>query len=213
MLYDSSKNTILLISGGRGHGKDTFYNDLLCNNRRWIIYTENEIFDIKSLKNIQRLSFAKLLKESVWFDLTNNQLDEKIIDKYKNIKLIDLPNIKKDEYSNFLQMSFREYIIKIAMEKRAIDKDYWVKSAMKNYKNGNLAITDFRFENEYEYIKKNYDVNVLTIRVYRSNIQLSDDISESSLNNFKTDYLVLSKDEDFIDFISKFNQYKNYRKN
>lgn len=164
---------ILMISGYRQNGKDTFYNAIRSNA------TESEW--------VGRVSFADTLK-----------------DEYKNKTGIDFLNLsgsKKD--------SERPGLINYAEEKRAIDKDIWVKKAIQffNKENGfsfetavidtTLVITDFRYPNEYGYLRRKFpNTRIETIRIVRPELEKpSEDCrSEFYLDDFKFDHYIINVD-------------------
>ena len=85
----------------------------------------------------------------------------------------------------------------------------WVTATFANYQNNNWIITDMRFPNELEAIKKR---NGITIRINRGPIERTgkmiqepEHISENSLDNAKFDYVIENSGtiEDLIEQVKK----------
>jgi len=73
------------------------------------------------------------------------------------------------------------------------------------------VVTDWRFANELHCTNDMF-TNVITARVYRKDvpeppINLE---SEHSLDNYVTDYLLLSSPDEFNDTVKKYPQYAEY---
>ena len=69
-----------------------------------------------------------------------------------------------------------------------IHPNIWVNTLFNRYdKNTNLLITDLRFPNEYDEIKKRGGI---VIRINRSNENSSNHISECALDNHNFDYVI-----------------------
>lgn len=104
---------------------------------------------------------------------------------------------------------------------RMIDENFWVSfidwelERIKLWA-GIKVITDFRYPNEYNKLHKNYP-HIFTIKIIRENHnnELTEEQkkhkSETALNNFKFDYVIINKgDETFKDNIIKtVNKIKN----
>lgn len=185
---------IVLICGRKGSGKDTFAN--LING----VINENSLsgkFSIKKVnENINNLDyfldkqhtpivkFANPLKESVLYGLmglTNNEFDN-----YEKIK-------DKSEAINY-NGTIRNYMIAVAEVVREIDEDFFVKRMYQNLlnnENQNFMCTDWRYPNEYEYLKSK-KVEIIKIRINRSKNSnpFLDHKSETSLDNYPMDYII-----------------------
>lgn len=205
------------ICGGRGHGKDTFFKDLLEHKipGKWIIYSSPDIFQDSWLFNspgkYKRIALASYLKEVAWLNLTGQKLlDEASLEPLKEKKLSEIPEVLKEKIED---ITFREYIIRYATEMREKDPDYWVKYLLRHYpadkmNQFNYGVTDLRYPNELAFLKRFF--NVCTFRVFRSEIELIEHHSERSLDDLKTDYLVLTREEDFAIALRKFPQYQGF---
>jgi len=95
------------------------------------------------------------------------------------------------------------------------DSNYFIRKCYQNVINGNemkdLMITDFRFQEEYDFLKKKGKV-LRTIRIVREIDWLSKDI----LDNFQTDFLLLPLNDHeikFEDAVEKYPQYEKYKYN
>jgi dephospho-CoA kinase len=130
-------------------------------------------------KNYTRLAFADELKKEVSkkynipIELMNSQEGKKTL----------IPGSEK---------TVREILIEHGEEERKKDKNVWIKKIIsKIKKEKNYIITDWRFKNEYEEIKKNYE-KIITIRIERKKINKieNDRGSETELDNYKFDYIV-----------------------
>lgn len=161
-----TKRTILLISGYIGSGKDTIANYLVKNNG-WY-----------------RIGIADTLKD--------------YISKIYNIdrKLLDTQEGKKTIYKD--NITYRDLLINVGCSHREQDEDFWINKVIDIIKNKDLnkiVIPDLRFINEYIKIKNTFEnngYNIYTLRVIRPNncYEKINDISETSMDNFKFDYII-----------------------
>lgn len=174
-----------MICGFRRSGKDYLAEELKQRKCSWLIY-HNPNYKIKfpSNDNYHTIALAKALKD-------------KVHSKYCISIDID-KELVRDKY------------IEYATKKRNKDCDYWCKKLLlPNDKN--IIITDFRYKNEKEYFL-NKDHNIVTIRVFRSEVTEPDiNIeSEHDLDDELTDFLLVTSEKDFELAISRFPQYKNF---
>lgn len=220
--------TVILITGYRGTGKDTFvdflekkvngslrfvlfsevvnlkksfasdydyevYHTPFCKNE--IINENLELFDKLINKNlhINRLSFAKNVKD-------------KCVIRWKDIlpEIVDINNIKNETIPNTTN-TYRDLLILEAMIPRHTDSQVWVKKVVDQLKENCInIITDFRFLSEYEYLNNLPDVKVITARIFRKNILIKDISSETELDQFKTDLVILTDNTLMNDFKQHF---------
>lgn len=166
-------NQILLVSGYRGTGKDTFFKIISGqeDNFKWSIPDELNCI-IESYKTIKRFAFADKLKQKLG-----------ITDEMKNKILLG-------------NKTGRDILIEFAKEKRNEDPLYFCKLLIDDLlqlENTLVIITDHRYPNEYEYILTKFD-NVKTIRLYRKSVPVPDESieSERSLDNFNFDFFLES---------------------
>lgn len=153
---------ILLLSGKAGSGKDTFADYLV----------KKHLF--------KKLAFAESLKEYV-SEKYNIPLNVLFTQEGKKQQIV--VGDKKETIRNIL--------IKEGLEKRKIDVNYWINIVVEKIKKDplkNIVISDFRFINEYNQIKKHFS-ETTTIRIIRENCENIDDISETSLESFKFDHV------------------------
>jgi len=102
------------------------------------------------------------------------------------------------------------------MKMREKDPDHWVKSTEKyiymNQKDSReqFMITDWRFPNERLHFEKNF--SSITYRIFRDEADDENffDITEHSLDNEITDFLVVGSLDDVEKAKEKFPQYKDY---
>jgi hypothetical protein len=123
---------------------------------------------------------------------------------------------KPDEkYSLLLEKSFspRDSLILIGTNfgRNLIHKDVWIETVFNRYnlnQNKKLLITDVRFPNEYDSIKKR---NGVIIRLERNNLNLINHESETSLDNHEFDFIIYNNGtidelkEKIITIIKKLN--------
>lgn len=150
-----------------------------------------------------RLSFASPLKEIVHRNL--DLPEEKGINPL--LKNIHIP---------WIGCSLREmYIMTARREKMINGDDYFAnllaKEVVDTSSDHIYDITDFRFPEELEVMKMK-KFNVVTTRVFRSSVKVPDinDVTERSLDNFTTDYLVIPEEEDIGEALRMFPQYEGF---
>jgi len=173
------------VSGKKQVGKDTFY----------------QIFN-KYIPKYENMKFADNIKK-IGSKLSKEPLNEFYEHKYYS-KILPLWNMTIREFQQF-----------IGSELRNLDDDIWVNSLLKNFDNENSKwiITDVRFENEVEMIKRN---NGIVVRILRDNINPNDStckhVSGTALDNYtKWDYVIYNNGtiQDYElkikDFIQKFS--------
>jgi hypothetical protein len=59
--------------------------------------------------------------------------------------------------------------------------------------NTNVVISDFRFPNEYHWIKKNIQCDLITIRIDRFDKSPVESETETQLDNFRFDYIISNR--------------------
>ena len=178
-------------------GKDTLVKTL--NSRKnnfesWLVYSQSE--DWPDKRDWIRLALADALKREVCMKHKISYEEDK-----KDIKNIILDG---------KIISFRDLCIKVGKETG--DKQKWSKMILEQIDpNKNYIITDLRFKHEidclHDYWEKNH-IEYKTVRLFNSNVQIppSNIISEHELDEFKTDFLLVKKEED----IQKFSQYHDF---
>lgn len=228
--------SLIFVAGYRGSGKDTLYRQLLDRDYwlpfNWIIYTSEDNLNNKEnpflqLNGIKRVSFADALKKEVKEklikeNLIDNQFD---VESHKDIPLV-MPGtdlIKKRNSGSprsnntISNKTFRDYCIQRAEEARDKNPNHWCAKVLSDvYESENVLITDWRYPNELEYYTESQNIinkKIITCRVYRSQVPIPDKeiASEHSLDEFKTDYLLVTSEEEFTQAIKVFPLYTNYR--
>ena len=211
------KVNIILISGKKRAGKDTFGNSLIKAVR--YIFLENGDENLKNLK-IEKISFAKVLKENSFEDtkVLTDRINNLITDFEKTIigKMVKrfgfYKNIRKELYTtkedfgdgdkNILARSILEFYGTNIFRNR-VDSNYWVNETIKCIKETvnkgiyNIYLPDCRFENEIDLIKEAFPkYNVKTVRVNRpSLVDTNNHISNTALDNYKNfDYTITTDD-------------------
>lgn len=190
---------IVLLSGYKGCGKDTFGGYLV--ERHGYV----------------RFAFADYLKNLV---AEQYKLDRRMLDdeKIKEAPLLHYPVIAKDNFGEFihtivrchfrtsdgriptqettetLYWTPRAILIAEGMMKRAIKSDYWVEKIKDVDPNSNIVVTDFRFPNEYHTLVGMMDgARIVTLRIDTQSSSTATDSSERSLDNFMFDGRILNR--------------------
>jgi len=192
---------ITLIAGYRRTGKDTLVK--MFNGEtpfNWIVYKHPGNDKRFVMKKVKRIGFADKLRVELDTILgTDESID---YDTYKEIIIKD-------------GKTYRDCLRDHAKIKRDQDINYWVRRATewdKVYSDDRIAVTDWRYINELEYISNFKNLEITTIRLYRSEISIpSNDItSEHQLDNILTDFLLVTSSEEFKKACELFPQYKEF---
>lgn len=122
------------------------------------------------------LAFADLLKRNV---MRKYGLSEtKVFTQYGKKELIGGTTV-------------REILIKEAELARSLDPDVFAKKVRDEILESDekrFIISDFRFQNEYDVLAREF--NVVSVRIERKSVPVLDYASEHALDNFKFDYTV-----------------------
>ena len=179
---NTSKRKIIGIMGKKYHGKDTIA-DIIVDKY-----------------NYQKISFAHPLKEGCRhiFGLTDDQLygeKKEVIDDFWRVTPRKILQIVGTEL-------FRDQLSKYIPD---IKNTIWVKSLERTFldnPNTNYVVSDIRFQNELDMIKK---YNGIIIKVYRPNLNNEDEhISEKESDKITGfDFEILN--DSTIDSLSKKN--------
>jgi hypothetical protein len=206
----------IFICGYKGHGKDTlvdtlqnggFYKYHLFVNSNFAVTDKKSGFSsediIDAIKKAQRIAFADALKNEIKERYNLDKIPITLAEKeIKNI--VDRPHDHKGDSDGLKGgelVSFRDLCIKIALERRKEDPDYWVKKAIESRHpstgdsastGGNVVFTDWRFMNELSYFTSNNE-KCITIRFFRANADIPSDniLSEHELDDFETNYIIV----------------------
>lgn len=186
---------MLLLCGYLGSGKDTVFSDIASGDfdKRWIVYsTGGKSFDVN---DCVRVALADMLKK---YTLSKYNLD---------------PNIQKTDLVGE-NRTYRDLLIHEATLAKQSNINVWCELACESISAPNhTIITDWRHRHEYEYLNKKYD-GVESARVWRFVVDeppLSM-TSEHDLDNVVTDYLILTRESDFVHAVARFPQYKGFVK-
>jgi len=208
----SSTPIITLICGYTRHGKDTFGKDSETHSEydKWLIFGTCSSKFIRP-QSIKLVSFAEELKQKTLVFLGLN-LDWKYLEPFKDTLQVADPQNPTD------MRVLRAWYIWYGAEKRKEDLDYWCKSALPMDTIKSVAVTDFRFENEYDYTKREFDVNqakshhLQTIRVFRSEVPIPEASieSEHNLDKFQTDFIAVTSYQDLKIVQQMFPQYTKH---
>ena len=162
---------IIGISGKKGSGKDTFAK-----------FLQNQL-ELSTCKSVRIDSFAANLKYCC--ALISGQPDYLFYNQ-------DM----KDRKAGFLNFTNRELMQKFGDLTRSLDKDIWVKSLFNKYLDNPpeyLIISDVRFKNEAEHIKK---LDGILIRIESDRVKEDNHISEIELDNYSKFNLLIENNID-----------------
>jgi hypothetical protein len=216
-----------LVCGYKRSGKDTFYKSLYNGTMKTVnpgeelgsesnltpyfyifSHSHNETIDLNEIL-LKQASFASMVKKEVQMYFQISFKKPEVEDMCKdNLEFFDE---EKNKYR-----TLREYYIEHAMKMRERDSDHWVKETEKYVysqqkdSREQFMITDWRFPNERRYFEKNF--SSITYRIFRDEADDENffDLTEHSLDNEITDFLVLGNLEDVEKAKAKFPQYKEY---
>lgn len=208
--------SILMICGYKGSGKDTFYQQLLLEihdepmTYQYIPLISPDLVEPKKevFSNIVRVAFADILKQEVLDiyqipkEYSSDELKDKPIPNFQVSEELEHKMKNMNEMKLEPPFTFRDFCLYQAKIRRDEDPCYWVKQAYpkicESPENTLCVITDFRYPNEYEYLKSFPENNILTIRIFRSEVPIPgvELKSEHALDDFSTDIIVMSCSED-----------------
>lgn len=185
------RGDILLVSGYRRHGKDTFFNHLTGSDSRFVYHPVT--FDLVPFEfpkeTYRRFAFADVLKQecSAILGMTleeieakkDNPLPEGVAYAFKCINPSSPPTV-------------RDVLIDHGAYCRSLNVNYWCERVAEQLKEATdciAVVTDFRFENEHNYLKSIFSGTtrrVVPLRIFRRHVPIPDenDISEHSLDEF-----------------------------
>ena len=189
---------IFLLSGKKQSGKNVVSN-YLANN-----YDFTELSFAEELKN-QVCDYIANLGIDFFEngDVFNDEELKKQIIPYKH-------NKKQRTYRELLQVWGTEFT------REFFNDNIWAEIVAHNiktyFKDKNIVISDWRFSNEFETIKKEFEKthNIVTIKIQRDSCDISDShISENALRTFKFDYSIDNNEtiEKLYDKIDKLFDY------
>ncbi len=166
------RGSIILLGGKAGSGKDVVA-DYLC-----------------AFHGYKKLAFADALKEFVSIKYS---IDKKLMYSQEGKQTFVLFRGKL--------VTVRNLLIAVATNKRKFNEDLWVNIVIGKIENEiskkrklKIVISDFRFENEYTKIYQKFEDqnDIHTILIKRDGINVIDDPSETSLDVFQFDQVILN---------------------
>lgn len=207
---------ISMICGYKRTGKDTFVNYVtsgIKDTAQYSIYAENKHIDDSDEKD----SFYRMEKQEIKVS------QKEVIDFSGGVRMAFADTLKDEvrkrysipcsfdesidkETPLFDGKSFRDLCIEIANERRLTDHTYWSKKAFLNRSKNTkkLLVSDFRFFDELLYMCSTGNT-IKTYRIFRSEISIPKILlevqdPEHSLDNFRTDYLIVIKNNSKEEF-------------
>jgi hypothetical protein len=193
------------VSAKIGNGKDTFFEILA---KKTSGAYENKKFSYKLKKIASILTGIPIEKfEDQEFKKTNLGKEWNKF-KYSGNPLKD--NSSFEVYEHI--MTVREFLQRLGTEamREGLHENVWLNALYSDFdfEKSKWCITDMRFKNELESVKKNCGI---TVRINRPNSIIIDHPSETELDNEQFDYVIENNGtlEDFEqkidDFLQKFN--------
>ncbi len=195
---------IRLLCGYKRTGKDTLDKMFTGKeNFRWIVYNNPESEKCFVIENVDRIGIADKLREEV--NTILNIADSIDYNTFKNTVIQE-------------GKTYRDILIDHAAYRRGQNLDYWVARASdwdSLNKDDRIMITDWRYPNELSYLQSYSNLEVVTIRLFRSVVSIppNDVISEHHLDNIITDFLLVPIENHEAEFhlaCNLFPQYQNY---
>lgn len=152
-------------------------------------------------------------EEIVPFDLTTARTRVASADELKRQVMIE-EGLDLNDYTEELKSqvirdgkTFRDILIETAMSKREQDPVYWIRNAYQTYvdrhsDDPSYVISDWRFPNELAYLQEQGQ-QPITVRVFRPTVERVDTVSETSLDDVLTDF-VLFNDQYVMEQLSEY---------
>ena len=191
---------------------DFIYPNPLVTRKAFADELKKEVSEIYKIPSVISNCDTSLVTRKAFAD----ELKKEVSEIYKIPS--DIHNCDKDKkifihYKNGTSVSARDLYIEWANIRLEQDPDYWSDKVLKNIDPDRLnIITDWRFHHELNYISK-YDLNIMTARVYRSEVAEPDSsiTSEHDLDNYTTDILFVRDEQEFEIAKKRFPQYSDYK--
>lgn len=177
--------TIILVSGKKRAGKDTVAQMI--------------VEQLQGAYSISRLSFAEPMKEILadTFDVELEDLED-FKNKPKEYPIVIMHPELVESFE--LSTDFRKLLQRFGTEamKKQFGDDVWSELLYKKIHSDITVVSDWRFKSELEFLKKQPDVKVFTVRVNRVGQVVHDEhISEKDLDDVIVDYALFNTLEDF----------------
>ncbi len=172
-------------------------------NFRWVVYKNQRNEKHFVIESVDRVGFADKLREEV--NAILNISDSIDYDTFKNTIIQE-------------GKTYRDFLIDHAAHRRGQNLDYWVARALdwdSLNEDDRIMITDWRYPNELSYLRSYPRLEIITIRLFRSQvpIPLNNVISEHQLDPIVTDFLLVpieNHETEFALVCNLFPQYQNY---
>ena len=137
--------------------------------------------------------------------------------KFRYNYLTDITNDELYEHHKKHKPDFIQHLEKYTEEMRRFEPLFFIRSCYNKFMVGNegenLIVTDFRFENEFEFLCDR-GRRPTTVRIFKTEAKESNRESDHALDKFKTDFLFVPlerKEEHFQNACKQFHHYSNYQ--
>lgn len=191
-------NKIILLSGWKGSGKDSFAK-FLCEDFGYnrIAFADKLKDSIALEYNLKRSIFDdRTEKEKPLFNLPVSPKDE------SSVRLIEIirdelrleSGLKPNEKTPLSDLFWtpRALCVFEGSVKRAVDPQFWIKKAIKDLSlKENYVISDARYKSEIDCVKSTMkDHKIITVRVNRNITIDTNDSSERDLDQYNFDIII-----------------------
>lgn len=162
-------STIIALTGPKGSGKDTV--------AQTIVDIASDLFDVKTI------AFADPIKQAIQHIF---QLDDTSTEEYDILKRSTL------QWNSNSNASGRHVVREIGMLMRGYDEDQFTRYVEKEITNSNEAwniwvVTDLRFNNEYDLMKR---FSAKIVKVTRPGYNYDGHVTEQGFNDSFVDYII-----------------------
>lgn len=193
------RGSVVLVSGYRRHGKDTFFKHLSGEEKRFSYapFTRDSVYFEFPRERYKRLAFADVLKLecAAMLGMTLEQ-----IELYKDYQLFNnLDYTFKCTTPANDPPTVRDVLIDHAAYCRALNVNYFCEKVAAQIKEDSdciAVVTDFRYENEYQFLKNALEGTgrrVVTLSIFRYGVPIPDqsEVSEHQLDDFPFDLKIV----------------------
>lgn len=189
---------VLLLTGYKNSGKDTFFTNRFSLNEKYIILGRDKNTTFPEIKETSvRLSWAENVRKLVALD-------------YPQFNGLNYDQCKDDPKYAIDGKTWRDIINEYT---HRYPKSHWVDISMDEiYNNEQTIITDFRYPEMYTRLCTFIDPSkIISCRIFRD-VPIGTDENEHFLDNFTTDFILLTDSNDIPKLIQLFPQYSNFKK-
>jgi hypothetical protein len=193
------RGSVVLLSGYRRHGKDTFFRHLAGEDNRFSYapFDRDSVFFEFPRERYKRLAFADVLKWECAATL-NMTLEEIELRKDEQIPS-EIKYMFKCTTPANNPPTVRDVLIDHGAYCRSLNVNYFcekVASQLKEDADCVTVITDFRYENEYNFLKSALDGTgrrVVAVSIFRYGVPIPDrkEVSEHQLDDFPFDLKIV----------------------